>query len=199
MPAKSEKQARLFRLVRGVQTGNIPLKKVSTKVRKMAKDIKPSDVKDFTKLKEILKNLKENEYSMSKMREVPNQSLKQVLSQNGGVPFDKKELLSFQNKQNGFGGMGRVNFVHKKSTNELSANVFNNGTSKTYVFKKLKNNENPGLYNYGCFVGIVGSDADDDKSVENVAYALSSIFDNKDEVKTKVLSDFIDRINAYGL
>lgn len=199
MPAKSEKQARLFRLVRGVQTGDIPPNKVSNKVKKMAKNIKPSDVKDFTKLKEILKSLKESEYSISKMKEIPNQSLNQVLSQNGGVPFEKKELITFQNKQNGFGGMGKVKFVHKRSSNELSANVFNDGTSKTYVFKKLKNNENEGLYNYGCFVGIKGADEEESKTKDNVIYFLSSIFDNKNEQKIKVLADFIDRINAYGL
>ena len=47
MPAKSEKQARLFRLVRGLQKGDVPSTKVSPQVRKMAKTIKPSSVKHF--------------------------------------------------------------------------------------------------------------------------------------------------------
>jgi len=60
MPAQSEKQARLFRLVRGVQKGNVKPSKVSPQVRKMALTIKPSSVKDFTKVKEIIKKLKED-------------------------------------------------------------------------------------------------------------------------------------------
>ena len=60
MPAQSEKQARLFRLVRAVQKGDVSGKKVSSQVRKMAKTIKPSSVKDFTKVKEIVKKLKED-------------------------------------------------------------------------------------------------------------------------------------------
>ena len=51
MPAQSEKQARLFRLVRALQKGGIKSKEVSPQVRKMARTIKPSSVKHFTKLK----------------------------------------------------------------------------------------------------------------------------------------------------
>ena len=102
MPAKSEKQARLFRLVRALQKGGIKSKEVSPQVRKMARTIKPSSVKDFTKVKEIIQRLKENEYSLSKMKKVKGVSLKQHLMKQVGLPFDEKELEIFQNKQNGF-------------------------------------------------------------------------------------------------
>lgn len=52
MPAQSKQQVRLMRLVRGVQTGDTPKSKVDAKVKKMAKDMKPADVKDFAKTPE---------------------------------------------------------------------------------------------------------------------------------------------------
>lgn len=198
MPAKSQKQARFFRLVRGVQKGDVSKSKVSSKVKKVAKSMSAKDVKDFIKVKEIVeKYLNEAEYSLSKMREVNDKTLEQLLFENTGVPFDKNELLTFQNKQIGFGGFGKINFVHKNSTNEINGQVFSHTTTKTYVFKKLTNNENEGLYNYACFIELRAADQDKDRN--RVLYTLSSIFDNNDEQKTKVLSDFIERINSYGL
>lgn len=145
--------------------------------------------------------INESEFSSSKMQEVPGKSLDDVLRENSGVKFGKDELLTFQNKQNGFGGFGKANFVHKKSTNEISANINSNESNKTYVFKKLVNNQNPGLYNYGCFISISPSKQSNDpeQNKEKVVYILSSIFDNDGEEKTKVLADLIDRINSYGL
>ena len=55
MPAKSEKQARFFRLVKGVQSGNVSKSKVSKKVRDAAKSMSKKSVNDFTKLKEYIK------------------------------------------------------------------------------------------------------------------------------------------------
>ena len=135
------------------------------------------------------------------MKEVPDKTLDDVLRENSGVKFDNDELLTFQNKQSGFGGFGKVNFVHKKSTNEISATVTSNESNKIYVFKKLVNNQNPGLYNYGCFIEIsLAKDSEDEKENKpKIVYLLSSIFNNKGEEKTKILSDFIDRINSYGL
>ena len=48
MPAKTEKQARLFRLVRALQKGGIKSKEVSPQVRKMARTIKPSSCLLYT-------------------------------------------------------------------------------------------------------------------------------------------------------
>ena len=203
MPAQSEKQARYFRLVRAVQKGEVPASKVSKKLRKTAKSISPKAARDFTKVKEIVKKyINEAEYSSSKMQEVPDKTLDDVLRENSGVKFDKEELLTFQNKQNGFGGFGKANFVHKKSTNEISATITSNETNKTYVFKKLVNNQNPGLYNYGCFVSISPAKQSDnpEDNKEKVVYVLSSIFDNEEtDERSKILADFIDRINSYGL
>ena len=198
MPAQSEKQARYFRLVRAVQKGDVPAKDVSPALRKTAKSISAKAAKDFTKLKEILAQLSEEEYSTSKMKEVePGKTFDQVLGENAGLPFDKKELLSFQEKQNGFGGFGKVNFVHKKSTNEISAELNSNESNKVYVFKKLSNNKHEGMRNYACFVEIRSSG--DEKEQPKIVYTLSTIFDDNDSEKTKVLTDFIDRINSYGL
>ena len=198
MPAQSEKQARYFRLVRAVQKGDVPAKDVSPALRKTAKNISAKAARDFTKLKEILAQLGEAEYSTSKMKEVePGKTFDQVLGENAGLPFDKKELMSFQEKQNGFGGFGKVNFVHKKSTNEISAELNSNESNKVYVFKKLSNNKHEGMRNYACFVEIRSSG--DEKEQPKIVYTLSTIFDDNDSEKTKVLTDFIDRINSYGL
>ncbi len=196
MPAKSEKQARLFRLVRGLQKGDISPRKVSPTVRKMAKTIKPSSVKDFTKVKEIINTLKEAEYTLSKFKKVDGKSFNQVLSENVGIPFDKKELLIFQSKQSGFAGFGKTTFLHNKNKNEITAEIFSNETTKKFVFKKLIDNEDSSVYKYGCFI----QKSFPDKPDKEVFYTLSNNFSNDDiSEKTKMLSDFIDRINSYGL
>ena len=100
MPAKSQKQAKLFRLVRALQKGGIKSKEVSPQVRKMARTIKPSSVKHFTKVKEIIQKLKESEYSLGKIKKVSGISFKKHLSKQVGVPFDLKELQVFQTKEN---------------------------------------------------------------------------------------------------
>ncbi len=206
MPAQSEKQARLFRLVRGVQKGDVKPSSVSPQVRKMAKTIKPGSVKDFTKVKEIINRLKEDdtakgvgsEYTLSKAKEITDKPFDQVLRENVGVPFDQKELLTFQSKQKGFAGFGQTNFIHKRSTREVSADVQSNDSNKKFVFKKLTNNQNKGFYNYACFVRIVSDDSDE--PTDKVFYVLSSMFEDEDGTKkTKILADFIDRINSYGL
>ena len=127
MPAKSEKQARLFRLVRALQKGGIKSKEVSPQVRKMARTIKPSSVKDFTKVKEIIQKLKENEYSLSKMKKVKGVSLKQHLMKQVGLPFDEKELEIFQNKQNGFAGFGKTTFKSNKTNNPRRGEIILKG------------------------------------------------------------------------
>ena len=193
MPAKSEKQARLFRLVRALQKGGVKPKEVSPQIRKMARTIKPISVKHFTKLKEILKQLKENEYSLSKMKKVTNKSFDALLRENVGIPFDEKELDIFQDKQNGFAGFGKATFSHNKNTNEVTTEVFSNNTTKNYVFKKLIDNKNQIVCKYGCFVEVTYPD----NSEKEKFYTLSSAFDNKDTgEKTKALGDFINRINT---
>ena len=180
MPAQSEKQARLFRLVRAFQKGDVKPSKVSPQVRKMAHTIKPSSVKDFTKVKEIIKKLKEDyesqgsEYTLSKAKEITDKPFDQVLRENVGVPFDEKELLTFQSKQSGFAGFGKTNFVHKRSTREVSAEVQSNDSTKKFVFKKLTNNQNKGFYNYACFVRILSDDSDEPK--DKVFYTLNERF-----------------------
>ena len=49
MPAQSIRQARLMRLVRGVQKGDVPASKVGGDAKKLAKTMDPEDVKDFAK------------------------------------------------------------------------------------------------------------------------------------------------------
>lgn len=196
MPAKSQKQANLFRLVRGVQKGDVSLKKVSPQVRKMATTIKPSSVKHFTKVKEIIKNLREAEYSLSKFKKISGKSFNQLLSENVGIPFDKKELLVFQNKQNGFSGFGKTPFLHDKSKNELKAEVFSNSTTKKFVFKKLVDKEDTNVNKYACFI----QKSFPDNQEKEVYYTLSNTFVDSDiSEKTKMLSDFINRINSYGI
>jgi hypothetical protein len=192
MPAKSQKQAKLFRLVRALQKGGIKSKEVSPQVRKMARTIKPSSVKDFTKVKEIIHKLKENEYSLGKIKKVSGISFKKHLSKQVGVPFDLKELQVFQTKQNGFSGFGKTKFKENKSTNEVSTEVNSNGTNKKYVFKKLVDNEDK-QNKYACIIQRTFPDKPDKEILD----LLSNSFDNENLAeKSKTLSDFIDRINT---
>ena len=197
MPAQSEKQARLFRLVRALQKGGIKSKEVSPQVRKMARTIKPSSVKHFTKLKEILKSLKEAEYSLSDFDIIKGKSFNQVLKENEGVPFIKKEMLIFQNKQNGFSGFGKTNFIPNAPENtQMQTEIFSNGSTKKYVFKKLIDQKNENLIVYACFVQRTYPD----RPEKEIFSMLSTSIDrNKDYEQTKALADFIDRINSYGL
>lgn len=197
MPAQSEKQARLFRLVRALQKGGIKSKEVSPQVRKMARTIKPSSVKHFTKLKEILKSLKEVEYSLSDFDIIKGKSFNQVLKENEGVPFIKKEMLIFQNKQNGFSGFGKTNFIPNAPENtQMQTEIFSNGSTKKYVFKKLIDQKNESLIVYACFVQRTYPDRPEK---EIFSMLSTSIDKNKDYEQTKALADFIDRINSYGL
>ena len=197
MPAQSEKQARLFRLVRALQKGGIKSKEVSPQVRKMARTIKPSSVKHFTKLKEILKSLKEAEYSLSDFDIIKGKSFNQVLKENEGVPFIKKEMLIFQNKQNGFSGFGKTNFIPNAPENtQMQTEIFSNGSTKKYVFKKLIDQKNENLIVYACFVQRTYPDRPEK---EIFSMLSTSIDKNKDYEQTKALADFIDRINSYGL
>jgi len=197
MPATSEKQARLFRLVRALQKGKVKSDEVSPQVRKMARTIKPSSVKHFTKLKEILKSLTENEYSLRDFDIIKGKSFNQVLKENEGISFDKKELLVFQSKQNGFSGFGKTNFVPNSPQNtQIETEIFSNDSTKKYVFKKLIDQRNDKLIVYACFIQRTYPQKQDK---EIFSMLSTSIDKTKDYEQTKVLADFIDRINSYGL
>jgi hypothetical protein len=64
MPAPTLKSARFWRLIRGIQKGDVDPKTVSAKARKVAKDAKPSDVKDYASTKD--KDIKTKSKSMKK-------------------------------------------------------------------------------------------------------------------------------------
>ena len=197
MPATSEKQARLFRLVRALQKGKVKSGEVSPQVRKMARTIKPSSVKHFTKLKEILKSLTENEYSLRDFDIIKGKSFNQVLKENEGISFDKKELLVFQSKQNGFSGFGKTNFIPNSPQNtQIETEIFSNDSTKKYVFKKLIDQRNDKLIVYSCFIQRTYPQKQDK---EIFSMLSTSIDKTKDYEQTKVLADFIDRINSYGL
>lgn len=183
-------------------------------------------------------------YSLSGLNRIEGKTFIQILEENKGVPFDTDEKRTFIENQEGFGGIGKIMFILNKKTYEISAQIYNNGNTKDYVFKKLENKVHSGMYNYACFIHISNpqgspqqqsSDTtnqqqidtsnikesrdyylsklfeDDNNNTENnqqqqpvkpsedVVYALSSIFDNK-EIKEKltILNDFISRINSIG-
>ena len=206
MPTKSKIQGKLFRLLHAVQSGKVSSSKVSSTVKKLAESITKNSVDHFTKIhenessiskvKETINKLKEAEYSLSKFKKIDNKSFDQVLRENVGVPFDNKELMIFQTKQNNFTGFGKTRFLLNKNTNTVNAEVFSNGTSKNYVFKKLIDTDDNTVYTYACFIQ---KSYPDNKQKSEIYYALSSNFDNTvTSEKTKVLTDFIDRINSYG-
>ena len=192
MSVYSEKQARLFRLVRSLQTGGIKTKEVSPVIRKMTRTIKPSSVKYFTEAKKIIQKLKEHEYSLGKIKTVKGVSFKQHCAKQMGVSFDKKELEVFQTKSNGFSGFGKTKFTNNESTNEVSTEINSNGTNKKYVFKKLIDNEGK-QHKYVCIIQRSYHDKPDKEIID----LLSNGFDVEDVAeRTKTLGDFIDRINT---
>lgn len=192
MSVYSEKQARLFRLVRSLQTGGIKTKEVSPVIRKMTRTIKPSSVKYFTEAKKIIQKLKEHEYSLGKIKTVKGVSFKQHCAKQMGVSFDKKELEVFQTKSNGFSGFGKTKFTNNESTNEVSTEINSNGTNKKYVFKKLIDNEGK-QHKYVCIIQRSYPDKPDKEIID----LLSNGFDFEDVAeRTKTLGDFIDRINT---
>lgn len=192
MSVYSEKQARLFRLVRSLQTGKIKTKKVSPVIHKMTRTIKPSSVKYFTEAKKIIQKLKENEYSLGKIKTVKGVSFKQHCAKQMGVTFDKKELQVFQTKANGFSGFGKTKFTNNERTNEVSTEINSNGTNKKYVFKKLIDNEGK-QHKYVCIIQRSYPDKPDKEIID----LLSNGFDVEDVAeRTKTLGDFIDRINT---
>jgi hypothetical protein len=180
MPAKSEKQARLK---------NVKKRCVICDKKLL---IKPSSIKHFTKVKEIIQRLKESEYSLSKIKKVSGISFQKHLSKQVGVPFDLKELQVFQTKENGFSGFGKTKFKENKSTNEISTEINSNSTNKKYVFKKLVDNEDK-QHKYACIIQRTFPDKPDKEILD----LLSNSFDNENLAeKTKTLADFIDRINT---
>lgn len=196
MSSKNERELRLFRLVKSLKTGKRPFNKVSKSVRNIVRTISPKIDSDFTKVSKIVMNLKESEYSLSKFKKISGTSFSDLLRKNVGVPFDQKEILIFQSNQSGFGGFGKINFIFNKQYNQISTKLFSNSTTKKFVFKKLIDGDDKNVMVYGCFIKITYPD----KSGSDISYVLSSAFDNtRVSDKTKVLSDFIDRINSYGI
>lgn len=102
----------------------------------------------------LIKFLKEDTYNLSDFNSITGKTFEQVLSENKGVPFDIHEKRKFIEKQEGFAGVGKVTFIHKRSVYEISAQIYDNDNTKVYVFKKLKNIKHPGMYNYACFILI---------------------------------------------
>jgi mannitol/fructose-specific phosphotransferase system IIA component (Ntr-type) len=64
------------------------------------------------------------------------------------------------------------------------------------VFKKLIDQKNENLIVYACFIQRSYPDKPDKEIFSMLSTALDK---NKDSEQTKTLSDFIDRINSYGL
>lgn len=211
MPSKSKKQQKFFGMIRSLQKGN-KVKSASKKMKKIAKTMKPSDVKDFASTKtknlpnktnETLKSLiekvlDESEYTFNKFKEINDdeKNFDQILSENVGVKFDIDEMLVFQNNQENFGGFGVTNFVLNKKSNEILAKISSGDTTKKYVFKKLPNQEMNDFFNYSVFIQMM----DSENKNEKIIYALSQSFKNNDKTeKTDILSDFITRLNTQGL
>lgn len=208
MPAKSKKQQKFFGIVHALQKGK-KVKGASKKAKKVAKSISKKSVKDFAKTKrkklpnklseslEKLINfvLTESEYTFSKFKELKTdeKSFDQILSENEGTSFDIKEMLTFQQNQENFGESGTVSFILNKKSNEIFTKFSLNDITKKYVFKKLKNQEMKGFFNYVVFIQKM----DSENKNENVIYAVSQSFQNDDvNEKTNILSDFIKKITT---
>lgn len=80
MPAQSKQQQKFMGLVHAIQKGDVPASDATPQAQKVAKDMKPSDVKDFAGTKhtglpkkvkqEILKRLKEYAFKVNHQKQV---------------------------------------------------------------------------------------------------------------------------------
>ena len=97
MPAVSQRQANLMRLVRGVQKGDVPKSKVSGKAKELANRMDPEDVRDFAKTpdeglpvkKEAVKSVVE---AMRDTCESFNQFVKEFYSKFESYPKTKESV-----------------------------------------------------------------------------------------------------------
>lgn len=220
MPAKSKKQQKFFGIVRALQKGK-KVPNASKKAKKVAKTISKKSAKDFAstktkKLPEKKKNVNESylhelvsnaidqfileaEYKFSKIKQInldDKKTFRDVVDENKGVKFGISELLIFQEKQNNFGGSGKVSFIMNLNKNEVITKLTVNNVTKKYIFKKLPNVEFKGKFNYAVFIQKMDQENKNEVSI----YALSQLFNNKDQSeKINILSDFITRVNTYGI
>jgi hypothetical protein len=180
MPAKSEKQRRFFALVRGIQTGKIPSNKVSSKIKKVAKNISAKDAHDFAvkpineitseakkRMVKILKGivdtnmLNEEEDNPIAKSFIINDDFDTYIKRFQSYPFSDKELEAVDN----------FNKFSKKSPNVINSNKeikydttdeFGNNTS--IVIEKLKENNQ---YVYTAFEKESSSNDSSSPSGEN--------------------------------
>jgi hypothetical protein len=211
MPPKSKKKQKISGIIRKIQKNN-ELYNAHKTVKCVKYKITEQNVNDYirtySKGKSTIINLiheavnemlTESDYKFSKIKEIPlddKKGFKEILAENKGVKFGISELLIFQERQNEFGGSGKVTFVLNLNKNEILTKLTINNITKKYVFKKLPNVEYKGNFNYAVFIQKM----DSENKNENIVYALSQTFNNKDQsTKTKILSDFITRVNTYGI
>lgn len=220
MPAKSKKQQKFFGIVRAIQQGK-KVPKASKKAKKVAKTISKKAAKDYasTKTKNLPTKKKkmnesrihtfvsdiidelilESEYKFSKIKQIKTddkKTFRNIVDENKGVKFGVSELLVFQEKQNDFGGVGKVSFILNLNKNEVITKLTTNNITKKYIFKKLPNVEFKGKYNYAVFIQKMN----EENKNEICIYALSQLFNNKNQSeKINILSDFIMRVNTYGI
>ena len=192
MPAKSEKQKKFMQVVLAYKQKKLKPDEVSKNVKQAASGMTVDQIEDFIKEYTILD---EANSTVSAVKKVKGKTFSELLDENNGVPFDEKELIALQTKQKGFSGVGRTKFTLNKKTNEIKAEMFTHGENKRCVIKKLIDVDAKNLYNYALFVEMI----DKDNKSQNMFYMLSSNFNDKNSFKTKILTDFINRFNSYGI
>jgi hypothetical protein len=210
MPGKSKSQVNFFKLVRWVQSGKIPKDKVSSDVRKAAKNISSKDAHDFastplknlpTKVKkEVLKILKE-------IRDAPYLNEDQVqinpiakkFNQPGnfdtyiirfvGLPFFPKEIEAISNFKSTTPIKLDKNNIKYETTDQF-------GNNTTTVIKKLKELDGQS-FTYIAFQKNYSTENTDDLTVQkadNIFVIKSVSF--KDDIKGgEILNNFLRKLN----
>lgn len=151
MPSTSKSQRRLFGMVHALQKGDVQPSKVSTTIRKLAKNVPFKSVKDFAATKEkdlplkmkmeMLSILKEFQSPAAMLQETNINPIAKEFTKTGiydryiqkfvGIPFSQKELESINNYTDVKPSKIDTNQVKYESSDQ-----FNNNTTTT--LKKLR-------------------------------------------------------------
>lgn len=212
MPAKSEKQRRFFGLVRGVQSGDVSPDKVSSHVKKVAKDISAKDASDFAKgvaneesKKKMLDFLKELKMPQPINEEEINPIAKQFTVKDDyekyikryvGQPFLPKELEALTNFKE-----SKPSKITRTDIRFDTTDEFNNNTSA--VIKKMKDS---GKFSYTAFIKHTKANPDENPEQpptdqldqtgerEDITVAKSTLF--SDEIEgASILTEFLKKID----
>jgi hypothetical protein len=204
--AKSQKQQKFMGMINAIQKGELNPKEVSPNMRKVAKEMKPSDVKDFaqTKHEELPEKVNENKEDLIDYN-VPEWSLSALINgdYSGLSDEDENKLNRFVDavvKQwgnanfmlNDIDGEDNLGFMHYNDIDNLGNNVYRlyiKPSSITEESQSIVDGSNMTMANKAQPSGEQSSNMD---TGMNVGGGLSESVEN-------LLNEINNELNAYSI